>query len=85
MTPFSSSRVVPSSSEKKKPRVWCKWVNNAEQMAFINAIREVLDKDPIPWSQPPVKEYSGIRVYSNGGGRHSSMAKENWFTYEPIG
>lgn len=59
-----------------------KW-NHEKRAAFINAIRETLGKDPIPYSRGGVEPYSGVTIYGVES-RRASTSEANGVAYEPL-
>ena len=64
---------------KASPKKW----NHKQHSAFVNAIREVLGKAPIPYSQRNDEPYSGVQLYGAESRRVSSRSVFATM-YEPL-
>lgn len=62
-----------------KRAVW----NHEARMAFINAIREGLGKEPIPYSQKQRARYSGLTIYGVES-RRVGTTESGSAAYEPL-
>jgi len=57
--------------------------NHEQRAAFINAIREVLGKEPIPYSRGMVEHYSGMTIYG-ASSKRTTAGSASGTSYEPL-